>query len=323
MCSISLVLQKNVQALARELAPKAGTSAAAEGPLWRGAESIARRSQVTKHNDSDGWGVAVNRLGQVEAEKGSSPIYDDPRFFELTRDNQAELAKRIAGGSREPYSQEIHSRFGSVGAVSTVNNHPFTHEGWSLVHNGTIVNFPSFKDKVLAEIDPELRASIKGQTDSEHLLFLFLTRLKGITTDWRHADAAQASKAWAETVEIVARYSYEHTYEKGLWVPTSANVGLSNGSTAVVGRFNNPLHAAAGYSPDAAGLLLLDGAEVPGLAAASAPVERWWQPVDNGLILATDVDSPLKATRLGEHNWLRFGYATREVIKTLHETGHV
>src|SRR6185369_2239000 len=68
----------------------------------------------------------------------------------------------------------------SVGAVAEANTHPFVHAQWIFAHNGTVARFKKVarvRAALEAEIDPALRPAVRGDTDSERVFFLFLTRL--------------------------------------------------------------------------------------------------------------------------------------------------
>lgn len=67
-----------------------------------------------------------------------------------------------------------HVRASTVGDVIRINCHPFCHENLLFAHNGTIRDFNLLRQQVLAELEPHLFQSIKGQTDSEHFFALLL-----------------------------------------------------------------------------------------------------------------------------------------------------
>ena len=59
--------------------------------------------------------------------------------------------------------------------VSYNNTHPFKYKNFLFSHNGFIKNFNfTHKKKILKNIDSELLSSLKGNTDSEYIFFLFL-----------------------------------------------------------------------------------------------------------------------------------------------------
>ena len=72
-----------------------------------------------------------------------------------------------------------HVREASVGPVLPENTHPFLFDRWLFAHNGTVARFrdvPAVRGALEAEIDHDLRLEIRGDTDSERVFYLFLTR---------------------------------------------------------------------------------------------------------------------------------------------------
>ena len=59
--------------------------------------------------------------------------------------------------------------------ASYENTHPFTHKNQLFVHNGYLDGFDDIKNSILQYISPEYRMSIRGETDTEHMFYLFLT----------------------------------------------------------------------------------------------------------------------------------------------------
>ena len=68
-----------------------------------------------------------------------------------------------------------HVRSATVGSVSRENCHPFHHQRWSFVHNGTIDQFDKIKQRAVSSIPLDLFQKIRGQTDSEYLFHLLLS----------------------------------------------------------------------------------------------------------------------------------------------------
>ena len=81
-------------------------------------------------------------------------------------------------------------------ATSHENTHPFYYRNHVFLHNGEIRGFPAKREVVLDEIDADLRASIKGQTDSEAVFYLFLSKL-------RSSPEQSLPTAFAKTVQFL------------------------------------------------------------------------------------------------------------------------
>ena len=68
--------------------------------------------------------------------------------------------------------------FSPVSSVHVFNCHPFIFQNYAWMHNGDVSQFLQFKYKIIKRIDNEFIPFIKGNSDSEHLFYLFLTFLK-------------------------------------------------------------------------------------------------------------------------------------------------
>lgn len=122
----------------------------------------ALAAQSARH--PDGWGVAYYIDDSPHVTKSSSTALDDALF------------RRVSGVVS---SQTVlaHIRKATVGNKTVLNCHPFQHGRWVFAHNGDIPEFDRCRDALEAEIAPRLRRFILGDTDSERIFFLFLTRL--------------------------------------------------------------------------------------------------------------------------------------------------
>ena len=59
--------------------------------------------------------------------------------------------------------------------MQQTNCHPFRHDRWLWMHNGSITQFHDVKRELLLAVDPSLYPDIEGSTDSEAFFFLALT----------------------------------------------------------------------------------------------------------------------------------------------------
>lgn len=112
----------------------------------------------------DGWGVAVSdpkdkSMAILERHPGSPT---DTPLFEQTLD----------AIEKPPAIFTCHLRKASSGIPVTPNNiHPFSADGWTFIHNGTIYQSQSLPR------DPSLPLTSNG-SDSEHFFHYLLSRLK-------------------------------------------------------------------------------------------------------------------------------------------------
>ncbi len=120
------------------------------------------------HRHPHGWGIGWYVEGLPRVRRGLLPAHADEAF--------------VAAGQEIRSAVDIaHVRDASVGPVSEENTHPFLHGRWLFAHNGTVARFkddPEIRAALLAEIDPDLRAHVVGDTDSERCFYLFLSRLR-------------------------------------------------------------------------------------------------------------------------------------------------
>lgn len=133
-----------------------------------GKDEVARFGDMSALH-ADGWGTAwlqpevahPQRL-QLEEYRSIERAPRDLRFAELT-----ERTATVA--------QLMHLRWATEGlAVSFANTHPFSQDGITLAHNGSISPRPML-DSLLS---PEARASLHGTTDSERYLALIRQELR-------------------------------------------------------------------------------------------------------------------------------------------------
>jgi len=82
--------------------------------------------------------------------------------------------RELSGHISSPlFFTHIRAAIGS--AVQQSNCHPFRHDGWLIMHNGYINEFPTIKRDLILAVDPSLYPEIQGQADTEVLFYLALT----------------------------------------------------------------------------------------------------------------------------------------------------
>ncbi len=218
----------------------------------------ALRFQSHKH--PHGWGIAWYRGAQVEVRRGLLPAHADEAFVEAARAARSRIVV-------------AHVRDASVGPVTQPNTHPFVHGRWIFAHNGTVSGFlhsDRLRAAVEAEIDRPLRASLRGETDSERCFLLFLTCLSARGRLDR-ATIPLVRAALAETTRTLARLA-----DPGADRPSSLNFLVSDGRVLAACRRGRDLHLAAGVGPEQA------------FVVASEPIGRVaWKAVPEGGFVAT------------------------------------
>jgi predicted glutamine amidotransferase len=191
--------------------------------------SAANALRVQSHKHPHGWGVGWYDASGVQIRRGVMPAHADDAFVAAAREARSEIVV-------------AHVRDASVGAVTEANTHPFVHGKWIFAHNGTVARFEKGADvraALEAEIDPRLRAAIRGDTDSERVFFLFLTRLGARLRPDEPPDLEAVRAALAAAVDATAAIADPHA-EK----PSSLNLLVTNGDVLACCRHGRSLHAA-------------------------------------------------------------------------------
>ena len=164
-----------------------------------------------------GWGVADYPDGVPMVEKQTWAAYHGEHF--------KKKAARI-------YARTViaHVRRATVGEPSLVNTHPFVHGRWIFAHNGTVPNFSTVRDPMLAATDALHRNEIHGSTDSEHV-FRYLLSL------WMHNPQVDL----LETLEYGLCQIIRWCHEVDLEAPIGLNVVLTDGNHLVGSRLGRTL----------------------------------------------------------------------------------
>lgn len=185
--------------------------------------------RIQSHKHPHGWGIGWYDAAGVQIRRGVAPAHADDAFVEAARCARSEVVV-------------AHVRDASVGPVAEANTHPFTFGPWLFAHNGTVARFKkvaSVRAAVEAEIAPALRGAIRGDTDSERLLFVFLTRLEARVPAGRRPGLEAVRAALADTVATVARIA-DPQAEK----PSSLNLLVTDGGVLACSRHGRTLHVA-------------------------------------------------------------------------------
>lgn len=248
------------------------------------------------HEHPHGWGIGWwegpgNR--SVRLERGAGAAHAEQAFDRL--------ADRLSA------TQVIaHVRRASVGPPGLVNAHPFRHGRWLFAHNGTVSNWERARAAIEAEIDPTFLSGIRGDTDSERLFALFLTRLSRRRDVADDATPAEVREALAETVTLVATHA-----DPGATVRSSTTVLVGDGSLLAACRRGRTLflstHKRACADRTVCRHLVAeceapsrDGAPVHHLLVASEPVspDDVWEAVPENGIVSIDRDLRIDRGRL-------------------------
>ncbi|MCC2313707.1 class II glutamine amidotransferase [Cellulomonas xiejunii] len=136
--------------------------------LYRPTNSLVLQSLHShlgaEPTNADGFGVGWydGHVPEPGVFRSIEPAWNDRNLRELARHVRSDLVfahVRAAGGS----------------PVQQTNCHPFRHERWLFMHNGTVDGFPAIKRDLQLAVDPSLFPQIEGTTDSETVFHLALT----------------------------------------------------------------------------------------------------------------------------------------------------
>jgi predicted glutamine amidotransferase len=149
--------------------------------LYRPKHSLIDQSQHAElgaeTTNGDGFGIGWFPVDPVAGQtagvfRGIGPAWSDRNLRDLSQHIRSPLFF-------------AHVRASSGSSVQESNCHPFRHERWLWMHNGSIRDFARLKRDLLLAVDPSLYPDIQGTTDSEAMFFLALTY--GLRDDPVHA----------------------------------------------------------------------------------------------------------------------------------------
>jgi predicted glutamine amidotransferase len=170
-----------------------------------------------------------------------------------------------------------HVRASTVGEVTRVNCHPFTHKTWSFAHNGQIADFARIRRRLETLLPDDLYNLRRGTTDSEVFFLLCITF--GLDQD--------PFAAVHKTLDLIRSYQ---TADSGCNRLTCV---LTNGETLY--GFS---HACDHASPS---LYLSKKLRASGTALASEPLdgdpENWTRVQEDEFIAIRPGDAGLSVTR--------------------------
>lgn len=227
-------------------------------PLCSAHNALRFQSHLHPH----GWGIGWYVDGSPRVTRGILPAHEDEAFVRAVGEARSRVV--IA-----------HIREKSVGDISMANTHPFVQGRWIFAHNGTVSRFKqvaSVRASIESEIDPDLRALVLGETDSERLFFLFLSRLRG-RASLETASIENVRRAFRETIALVMKLA-DRSAEK----PSSLTLLATDGRILAACRRGRSLH------------LSLDAGPRHAFVVASEPIGEAakWELLPEGGFVATE-----------------------------------
>ena len=124
-----------------------------------------------------------------------------------------------------------HVRASTVGDVNLYNCHPFTHEQFSFVHNGTIRCFDQIKRSLLRALSDGSFALINGQTDSECFFALLIDTLyKKDIFSHCNPTLEQMEKAVISAIQYTNKLIHDTAFSR-------LNTALTDGKRLIATRY--------------------------------------------------------------------------------------
>lgn len=176
------------------------------------AENALGRQSV---EHPDGWGVAYYIDGAPHVTKSPVHALSDALFHRVSGVVSSETVL-------------AHVRKATQGPMTVLNCHPFQYGRWVFAHNGDIPRFhKAFRRELLGEVAPRLRPFILGETDSEVVFFVFLSRLESYGRLDKPHIVDDVMAALGSTLADVAELCGPLTEEESLFLTTIVTDGTT------------------------------------------------------------------------------------------------
>jgi len=156
--------------------------------------------------------IALRNSGTPGLYKSVQPAWNDSNLHDLCRHISSPMFL-------------AHIRASTGTPVQHTNCHPFRHNQWIFVHNGTVREFARIRRAMLHELDEAHFREVGGSTDSE-LLFLLASQF-GLDDNPR-----QALQHMAGFVERVG-------WDADIEHPLQMTLGLANGQEVYAVRYSS------------------------------------------------------------------------------------
>jgi len=193
------------------------------------AAENALEQQSLEH--PDGWGLSYYQGRFPHVIRSDKQALDDHLF----RNISAVVSTRTL---------LAHIRQATVGGVGVLNCHPFQHGPWTFVHNGEVAGHDRSEigDAIRDAVDPRFRSFVMGETDSESIFYMFLSRLSRRVEDIYEGGVMlpvvlDAVRETVERVRAIGGADDEYAEEQR----TKLTIGITNGNILLGYRFRRPL----------------------------------------------------------------------------------
>jgi predicted glutamine amidotransferase len=116
----------------------------------------------------DGYGIVWKTNSIINSHISSSPYFEDKQFEKTIHKIENAEPKYVFGHIRKKTDNKKNTY---------LNNQPFIYKKENVIflHNGEIYDFAKYRTFVLSKIDEKYKTEINGTTDSELIMFLYLS----------------------------------------------------------------------------------------------------------------------------------------------------
>jgi predicted glutamine amidotransferase len=189
----------------------------------RPAHSLIQQSAHARERpeplNGDGFGIAwyANRYGPEPALfRSTTPAWNNSNLRELARVTESGCILAHVRAATPPLP------------VTELNCHPFKSGPVTLMHNGFLPGFSRLRRDLLADLSDEAFLSVKGSTDSEHILGLFADR--------HRRSSKMGVERLVEALTHTIHYVEQLCLDAGEAQAPRLNLAVSDGHCAVVSR---------------------------------------------------------------------------------------
>lgn len=222
-------------------------------------------SASDSHTHPDGFGLA----GFAE---GKWVVYKSPRLYREI-ENLDEIVSRMAAHSL--VIGHIRKCDTTYSRVQRENTHPFYYRNHVFLHNGYLRHYSDHRSKLEKLVDPDLRAHIKGDTDTETMFYLILSILR-----------KQEGKMGVERLHL----AFQELFRKVSSIVSkyNANIIYGNKEYSAVIRY--------AHGPQNPPSLYMNGSSRSGMLITSEPISRSYSIIPRNCMMVMDNAS-------GNYSW--------------------
>ncbi|MFQ5328659.1 MAG: class II glutamine amidotransferase [Thermodesulfobacteriota bacterium] len=237
----------------------------------------------------DGWGVAYYIAGAPHIVKTSHAAIDCKIFQKVS-------------GVVSSQTVLAHIRRATLGTKTILNTHPFQYGQWVFAHNGHIRDFATYRDELLAEVAPELKRFILGETDSEVLFYYLLSHLQTkIDLEIKDCPIETLAESVKESIDAITTHIGDYAENNGSGLNENyLTFILTNGDTMIAHQGGKQLYCSTykrrcserttcpSYSPECEAPTI--SGSINHLIFSSEPLsgENIWIPMERGQLIGVN-----------------------------------